>query len=56
MKCKDCEHLRIEKPDAMNEGHAYCDKYNLATMLIGKSAWKKKVDRLECWKKEGDGE
>lgn len=53
-KCKDCEHFRIEKPDAMNEGHAYCSKYNVSTMLVGKSAWKKKVDRLECWNKEGE--
>ena len=49
--CKDCEHFRIEKPDKCNEGHAYCLKYNLSTMLIGKQ-YKRKIDRLECYKYE----
>lgn len=48
-KCKDCEHLRIDKPDDWNEGHAYCDKYDLQTILVGKSAYKKKIERLECY-------
>ena len=49
--CKDCEHFRIEKPDKYNEGHAFCLKYNLSTMLIGKQ-YKRKIDRLECYKYE----
>ena len=49
--CKDCEHFRIEKPDECNEGHAYCLKYNLSTMLIGKQ-YNRKIDRLECYKHE----
>lgn len=48
MRCKDCEYLKIEKPDKFNEGHAYCTKYNLETMLLYGS-WKRKVDNLECY-------
>lgn len=51
MKCKDCEYLKIEIPDKLNEGHAYCLKHNLSTMLIG-SHYKTKIDRLECFEEE----
>lgn len=54
MKCKDCEHLRIEVPDKWNEGHAYCLKYDLSTILIG-SHYRKKIDRLECYTDTEDG-
>ena len=53
--CKDCEYLRIDKPDKYNEGHAYCLKYDLSTMLIGKQ-YTKKIDRLECYKAGGKNE
>lgn len=54
--CKDCEHLKIEKPDEMNEGHAYCGKYNVSTMLIGKSAYKRKIEKLRCYEEVGEAD
>lgn len=53
MKCKDCKYLTIDKPDDMNEGHAYCSKYNVASILVGKSAYKKKIDKLQCYAEVG---
>lgn len=50
MKCKDCEFLRITLPDSMNEGYAYCTKYEVSTWLLGH--WKKKVEKLECYAEE----
>lgn len=52
-KCNDCEHLKVLKPDEMNEGYAYCDKYNVSTMLIGKQ-YVRKIERLECYGEEVD--
>ena len=56
MKCKDCEYLSIEKPDEMNEGHARCLKYKVSTMLVGKSAYKKKIDKLRCYEDVGEAD
>lgn len=56
MKCKDCEHLVIEKPDECNEGHAYCKKHNVSTMLVGVSAYKRKIDRLRCYEEVGEAD
>lgn len=53
MKCKDCAYLRIDRPDEMNEGHAYCLKHNLSTILIGKQ-YKRKIERLECVETQTD--
>lgn len=55
MKCKDCEYLKIEVPDKLNEGHAYCSKYDLVTTLIG-CHYKDKIDRLECYENNLKGE
>lgn len=51
MKCKECKHLKISLPDAMNEGLAYCTKYEVSTWLVGKQ-WKRKVEKLECYENE----
>ena len=56
MFCKDCEYLSIEKPDEMNEGHARCSKYEVSTMLVGKSAYKKKIAKLRCYAEVGEAD
>lgn len=48
MKCKTYKYFKIEKPDKLNEGYAYCLKHNLITALFPNTNWKHKINKLEC--------
>lgn len=51
MKCKECEFLKVDKPDRYNEGYAYCSKYDVSMMLVYPS-YKRKLENLECYADE----
>jgi len=57
-KCKDCEYFEILYPperiggQLVDWGKLHCKKYDLVTDYHGKQ----KIERMECWKEDEDGE